>query len=209
MTEDQEKILIENYLQIPSKRLAAMIGLSDTAIRGRMRQLGLKVPDEIIERRIQDSRIKPGNVPVNKGKKQSEYMSPEMIERTKLTRFKKGDRPLNKTEIGTIKLRTSKKKRGFKNTIKSLWIKTGDGALEWTPLHVFNWLSSGREIPPGMMVSFRDGDPLNCDVANLELISRQENMQRNTIHNLPPDLKEVVYLKGAITRVITKHTRRN
>ncbi len=36
-----------------------------------------------------------GHTPMNKGLKQSEYMTPGAIERTKATRFKKGNVPHN------------------------------------------------------------------------------------------------------------------
>lgn len=35
-----------------------------------------------------------------------------------------------------------------------------------------------------------------------------DTMKRNTIHNLPPELKEVCQLQGALNRRITCHERR-
>ena len=44
--------------------------------------------------------IKKGNVPANKGKKQTEYMTPEAIAKTAKTRFKKGNTPHNHKPVG-------------------------------------------------------------------------------------------------------------
>jgi hypothetical protein len=56
-------------------------------------------------------------------------------------------------------------------------------------------------VPAGYALKFIDGNPLNCVLGNLRLISRAENMANNTIHNLPEDLKEVIRLKNKINRI--------
>ena len=48
--------------------------------------------------------FKKGNVPHNKDKKQVEYMSQESIERTKETRFKKGNKPKNYRPVGSERI---------------------------------------------------------------------------------------------------------
>lgn len=53
-------------------------------------------------------------------------------------------------------------------------------------------------------MAFKDGNKQNCDISNLELVSRIEMMKRNTIHNLPSDLKELVQLKGRLNKQINK-----
>jgi hypothetical protein len=49
-----------------------------------------------------DARFKKGTSPPNKGRKQEDWMSPEAIERTKGTRFQKGQMPSNHHEVGTV-----------------------------------------------------------------------------------------------------------
>jgi len=46
---------------------------------------------------------KKGQEPANKGKKMSEYLLPETIEKIKTTSFKKGHKPVNEKPIGTIR----------------------------------------------------------------------------------------------------------
>lgn len=43
------------------------------------------------------------------------------------------------------------------------------------------WEAKHGPVPKGMLVTFIDGDPLNCDIDNLEMISRAENLQRNRL----------------------------
>ena len=40
------------------------------------------------------------------------------------------------------------------------------------------WQDINGEIPEGMIVVFKD-DKLNCDISNLEMITREENLIRN------------------------------
>jgi hypothetical protein len=68
-----DEILKAEYLTTPVKRLAIKINKSDCYVVGRLKKLGLIIPAEIIEKRKADSRIKTGNIPKNKGLKQSDY----------------------------------------------------------------------------------------------------------------------------------------
>ena len=203
-----DQFLRDNYLTMPVKTIASAIGKkSDITVRTRLRQLGLVIPQEIIEQRKKDSRFKKGQIPVNKGKKQSEYMSPEIIERTKATRFKKGQVSPNKLGIGSITIRSYgvNSKRGANYKIK--FIKVGEGKFDWIPLHIHNWLESGQEIPEGFVLAFKDGNSLNSVVENLHLISMKENMLRNSIHNYPEELKEIIMHKGYVKRQIKKNKK--
>lgn len=203
-----DQFLKDNYLTMPVKTIAKAIGKkSDITVRTRMRQLGLVIPQEIIEQRKQDSRFKKGIIPVNKGKKQSEYMSPETIEKTKATRFKKGHVPENKLSVGSITIRSYGK--NYKNgpNYKVKYIKIAEGSFDWVPLHIYNWLQSGQDIPEGFVLAFKDGNQLNPELENLHLISMKENMKRNSIHNYPQELKEIVMLKGYIKRQINKNKK--
>ena len=51
----------------------------------------------------------------------------------------------------------------------------------WDLLHRELWRRRHGEIPEGMCVVFKDKDPMNCRMSNLELITRSENVTRN--HN--------------------------
>lgn len=205
-----DDFLRNNYLTMPIKTMARAIGLKhDIAVRTRLRQLGLIVPKELAEERRKAALYPKGHVPFNKGKKVEEYLSPDQIAHQLKTSFQKGHVPANKTEIGTIRIRAYGGASTKNNPNYNIhWIKVGRGNLEWMPLHIYNWLESGRELPKKHCLAFKDGNQLNPEIDNLELISMAENMRRNSIQNFPEDLKEVLQLKGQLQRQINKHLKK-
>ena len=175
VTPEQDEEIKKLYLEIPVKTLAKQLNLSDTCLRCRMKQLGLVVPPEIIEQRRKDSQIKKGTPPPNKGKKQTEYLSPEQIEKAKETWFKKGDIPANAyNEPGKITVRHAADKRGGR-PYKYICL----GLARWVPYHTYLWEKENGPVPKGHCLWFKDGNSLNCVLGNLELITRKENYARN------------------------------
>lgn len=200
-TPEMDQILRDNYLNIPEKRLAKMLCKSGMFVRKRLSQLGLIIPREIIDQRIQDSRLKPGNIPFQKGMKQHEYMSAEAIERTKATRFQKGQVPHNARRFkdGDITIRRDKLKDG--KTVKEYqWIRISKA--KWMMLHVHNWVQKNGPVPEGYIVVFRNRDTMNCDPSNLELITLEQNMLRNSIHRFPVELLSTIRLVHKLNKKI-------
>jgi hypothetical protein len=172
----EDELIKELYLLLPKKNIADLLGRSDTFIEGRMKKLKLTVPISIKQFFVEYARIKPGNIPLNKGKKQIEYMSKEAIQRTKATRFQKGQLPSNtKERNGVITVRYDHKNRGGK-AYKYIRISLG----KWMPYHQYRWEKKNGKLPKGMCLWFKDSDPMNCKLSNLELITRGENMRRNS-----------------------------
>jgi hypothetical protein len=84
-----------------------------------------------------------------------------------------------------------------------LEIKVAEGMHQWRLLHREIWKQNHGAYPDkGMALAFRDGNKLNCSIENLELITRRQLMDRNTVHNLPEEIKEVIRLNGVIRRKI-------
>jgi len=188
MNEEQQKQYIrDNYLEIPSKRIAKQIGRSDCFVRGFMKREGLVVPHEIVEKRKRQSRFQKGATPVNKGKKQEEFMSQEAIERTKKTRFKKGRKPHNTNYDGHISIRNSKG-RPYK------WIRVAEG--EYVLLHRKIWEEAKGLIPDSCNIQFKDGNTLNCELSNLYLIEKkyQASINHSGLSKMPPELIESTIL---------------
>lgn len=192
-TPEIDRILKENYLLIGEKPLARMIGKSSSFVRIRKRQLGLIVPREIIEKRIQDSLRKKGDTPCNKGKKQVEYMTPEAIERTKATRFKKGQKIHNEKLDKTVSIRRSK---GYPYR----YIKMSNS--NWVLYHRYVWEQINGPVPEGYIVVFKDRNQENCTIENLELITLEENMSRNTIMRYPEELRMTLKLQKKLERLL-------
>ena len=61
--------------------------------------------------------------------------------------------------------------------------------------------------PPGHEVIFRNGDPRDIRLENLECITRRALMARNSVHNLPKPLAQTVQLLGALNRQIRRRSR--
>jgi len=124
-------------------------------------------PDFAYQRKNRDSngRFKPGMTPWNKGLKGLDIGGRQ-------TQFKPGFTPHNTKHDMAITTRYHKREdRHYK------FIRIAKG--KWELLHRYVWRQHYGEIPKGMIIAFRDGNALNCDIGNLECISRKENMARN------------------------------
>lgn len=199
LSKKQETFLLNNYLTMPVKRIAEKTGKSYTALTCRLKQLGLIIPPEIIEQRKRETRIQPGNVPVNKGKK----MSRALYKKCQGTMFKKGNLPVNTKHDGAIAIRYEKLRDGSTRPYK--WIRISKA--NWKMLHVLTWEKKYGPVPKGHIVVFKDKNTMNLKLQNLELITKEENMRRNTIHNLPAPLKETIYKVIQLKRKITKYEK--
>ena len=171
------KQLIKLYPNKSNAEIASKLGLRETQIEPKAFLLGLSKTKEFMRERSAKTAFKKGHIPLNKGKKQVEYMSKEAIARTEGTRFQKGHLPHNAVGVndGDIRIRHDHKNRGGK-AYKYIRLALG----KWYPLHQHNWETEKGKIPKGYCLWFTDGDTMNCDVSNLELITRAENMRRNS-----------------------------
>jgi hypothetical protein len=106
--------------------------------------------------------------------------------------FKKGNKPYNTKPNGTINLRADKTGRFYQ------YIKIKDCHWELLQRHV--WTQANGEIPRGSVVIFLDGNYLNCELSNLKVITRKENMARNTIQRYPAELQEIMKLTCKLKR---------
>ncbi len=117
-----------------------------------------------------DCRFQKGQESPTKGKKQTDFMSPEAIERTKATRFKAGGKPVNELPVGSVVKNTEGYLLRKKQMEGSQWER-------WELLHRAIWEEHNGAIPEGMMVSFKDKNKENCDIENLMLITNAENLE--------------------------------
>lgn len=116
-----------------------------------------------------------GHSPGNKGKKQSEYCSPEALERSRQTQFKKGQVPPNQMPVGAVVVNS----QGYKLRKKQM---EGDLWDRWEFLHRAIWEEHNGPVPKGMHISFRDNNRLNCDIENLMLVTQGENAALTRLH---------------------------
>ncbi|SDG67410.1 HNH endonuclease [Pedobacter terrae] len=171
---EDDQYIVDNYLLKGSKKMARELNFSTTKVLTRMRQLGLVVPEEVKRLRSLDNRFKAGSVPVTKGKKQTDYMTAEAIEKTKASRFKRGSKPKNTLPSGTITIRTN-----YKDGTQKKWISLGINV--WVPLHIHIWEDAHGKVPAKHCVRFKDGNPLNCELDNLALVSKKDSYRLNSL----------------------------
>lgn len=140
-----------------------------------------------------DCRIKPGNVPLNKGTKGMFNVGGNS------TSFKKGMIPKNWRPIGSERV-------------------TIDGYLEvkvaertWRPKHILEWEKVNGPVPEGHVLRFIDGDQLNINIENLALITLAENCVINNLKLIKKhgdhDLNMAGINTGKLINAINKKSR--
>lgn len=141
-------------------------------------------------------RFQKGDIPFNKGKSQKDYMSAESIEKTKKTRFKKGQPPINWRPVGSERIT----KDGYTE------IKIAEPNV-WELKHKVLWEREHGSIPPKHVVIFADGNKENLDINNLMLISREKLLIMNTNELIKKDA-ELTKTGALIADVLIKVRRR-
>lgn len=150
------------------------------------------------------------------------YMANHKINNGLTGRFKKGNVPFNKGCKGVCALGCEKS-----------WFKTGhvpsnhravgseritkDGYIEikiaepnkWQLKHRFVWEEVNGQIPKGKNIRFLDGDKLNCNIENLALVSKAENLEitRQGLQYENPELTKTGVLI-ARSAILSKNKKR-
>ena len=161
--------------------------------------MGLKKSDEFRSMELQKQaerlniigakfRYPKGHQPDNKGKP----MSNELYDKCKGTMFKKGNEPHN--------IRYDGHERISKDGYVEIRVNKGKYVLK----HRFVWEQSNGKVPKNYIIVFKDKNQQNITLENLELISRVENMKRNTIHRFPAELKSTIKLVNKLKKTINE-----
>lgn len=196
LTPSQEKFLIENYPFRYAKDIAVDLGMTLSAVYNYASSLGLhKDPEfrrmELIRQteRLKNSshrnRFKKGHTPVNKGQK----MSNEMYEKIKGTMFKKGQKSHNWRPDGSERIDVD----GY-----VMFKVNGKFHLK----HKYIWEQANGPMPKGHAIVFKDGNRMNVTIENLECISRQDLMLRNTIYQYPSEIVGVIKVLANLKKKI-------
>lgn len=199
-------IIRERFPNERTQDLADELGLTYSQLSNRAYSMGLKNSEEfkqsdksgrhnIIEKG-KKTRFQLGHTPVNKGVKMPDHV----YDKVKHSMFKKRHRPHNWKADGSIVERNDKTGRSY------LYFKVKDS--HWIFYHNKIWMDHHGPIPEKHIISFKDGNTLNCDISNLELLSMAENAKRNSIHRFPDDVKEVIRLKAKLTKKIKQNGKK-
>ena len=181
LTKEEKQFIIDNYPRMKNKDLGALMNRRADSIFEAARRLGLKKCPEFMDEMRRESGFKIGTRANN------------------TTLFKKGSKPHNTRPDGDIR----ETKVGG---VRYKQIKV-DG--KWMNLHRYVWIQKYGSIPDNHYVIFNDKDTFNCNIENLSIISKQENVARNRIHHYPEELKQVIKLTNKLTKKIIKHEKHN
>jgi hypothetical protein len=217
-TDEDIAILTSRYPDAPTIEIAKLLGRKVHHIYAKAKKLGVCKSEAFLSSpasgRLRDGsvglsgRFPKGHVPANKGSRRPGWGPGRM----KTTQFKRGTLNGNAAHLyrpigtvladpeGYLRIKVAERVNGK----PAGWHKD-----IWPLVHHRNWEAVHGPIPAGHIVIFKDRNRSNPEVENLELITVAENMRRNTVHNLPPDLKQVVMLNGQLKKVIRNRQRKN
>lgn len=199
----EDEILLRSlYLDTPMPELLKAFGRPYWSIYNKAYALGLRRSDAYLAsehacrlRRENNpgagSRFQKGHASWNKG------INFHSGGRSAETQFAPGAMPHNHVPVGSERVTCD----GIRQR------KTHDDGpphRRWKSVHMIMWEEAHGEVPAGHIVVFRDRNTTNISIENLELITRAENMRRNTIHRYPPELKDTIRQLGRLRKAISE-----
>lgn len=195
---DKKKKLIALYPDHTNLEIASILGSTESAVGGMAFKLKLRKSAEFLFEHSSKGFFPKGHQPMNKGLKQTEYMSDAQIEKSKATRFKKGNIPGNHKPVGYERITRD----GY------IEVKTAEPNV-FELKHRLIWIEHNGEIPPGYNIQFKDGNRQNVCIENLYMISRSEQLKtENSMYaRYPEEVQQLFKLKGALSRQINKATK--
>ena len=134
-----------------------------------------------------------------------------LVEGGKKTRFgkteswNKGTKGIMKANSGTFKkgrLPHNTRQHGEESFDKDNHILVKIGHNHWVKKHFLLWESVNGKVPKGMVLRFKNGNPHDIRIDNLQVITKAENMQKNVVHHYPAELKQTIKLVNKLKKTI-------
>lgn len=209
-TQAELELVRLHYADTPTRELAAALGCKENVVHNRARLLGVRKSREYVAEQQRRAMANPehggrkamfakGHVPANKGVKRPPGWAPG---RMSSSQFTPHTLPHNTLPVGSYRVNSD----GYVEL--KFQEAPGPWKMRWVPLHRKVWSDAHGPIPRGHVVVFRPGrhttEPERVTLDALELITQAANMRRNSIHNLPPELAQVMHLRGALNRQINR-----
>jgi hypothetical protein len=197
-------LVLSMYPEVPTEKLALLVDRSTRSVYQLALKHGVKKSAHYMRThqagrldgiRGGATRFQKGKVPWNKGMKGLQIGGEK-------TQFGPGHMPHNTLPIGTYRLdKDGTLQRKISND-------KGNNSKRWRGVHELVWVAANGPVPPKHIIVFKPGmrtkelEEITLD--KVECISLAENMRRNTVHNLPPELAKTVQLIGALNRKINR-----
>lgn len=201
-TPEEVKLLKEKYETTRTSEIAAELGRPLRTVYAKAYAYGLNKCKSLVQEmsrqnyynnpeKFKVGHFTKGSEPWNKGTKG--------LTSANKTSFAKGNKPHNTKKVGDISIRQDTTGRFYK------YRKIKDAHWELEQRMV--WEEHNGAIPEGMVVAFKDNDTMNTSIDNLELLTRDQLMDRNTIHNYPIGIVEAARLTGVLSRLTNKNRK--
>lgn len=198
-TAQQIATLKAKYPDTPTKDIANEISRELQQCYRMAAKLGLKKSQEYLDspaacrlRRGDNvgakTRFTKGQQSWNKGTKGISGTHPNC----RKTQFKKGQISRNHLPVGAEVISTD----GYRK------IKVAEPNV-WEFVHRRNWERAHGPIPAGKCIRFKDGDQLNCELANLMLVTRTEHVLYNSKYKFPHEIVPAMAALADLKREIT------
>ena len=197
------EILRREYSDTPTALLAARLDRSTACVSQKAGTLGLRKNAQFMAspesgrmmkgtKRGVESRFRKGHKTWNTGLR---FFAGG---RSAETRFAKGTKPHNWAAVGSYRVNAE----GYLDRK----VRDGSGPRNWTAVHRLVWAEAHGPVPAGFQVRFKPGrfstelEAITPDA--LELVSLRDSMLRNSIHNLPPPLVDVIHARAELVKRI-------
>lgn len=206
-SEIEVSFIRENYLRMSNQQLAESIGRTALSVSYRLQVLKLTRPrhnwtkEELkflkshasdlshkematalscslqsVKAALKNYHVKSGRTGYfTKGHRPWNFRKKGIVTGGIQTQFKKGQDPKNTLYDGCITIRRDHVKE--RNGRPYKWIRLAKG--KWELYHRWLWVQKNGPIPAGHIVTFKDGNSLNADYSNLQMITMAENARRN------------------------------
>jgi hypothetical protein len=199
-TAEKIAFVLAHYPDHKTAWIAEQVGFTEKQVYERAKVLGVKKSHAFLssaasgrmqreDHRGRAHQFGVGFTPWNKGRPHPS------TGRAVETQFKPGQLPHNHNPIGHERLtRDGYTERKMTDTRVT--------KVDYVAVHRLVWMAAHGPVPKGCAICFKDGNPQNVAIENLELLTRAELMRRNTRHNLPPEVNQCIQLRIALLRKI-------
>lgn len=208
-SNEQIAMLRQFYPNHKTEDVATMIGHTISSVYQKARMLGVAKSAEYLaspsacrlrrgDKVGEACRFQKGHASWNKGMKGLQIGGEQ-------TQFKTGQSPHNTVPIGSYRIDKDGTLQRKINNDK------GSNSVRWRGVHELVWIAVNGPRPPKHIVVFRPGMKSNVleeiTLDRVECISLAENMRRNTVHNMPKELVDIVRIRAVLTRHINRRTK--